>query len=89
MQMRTASLISTGLHAAVLLFAVVTFTGKSLEATPEQIAASVLEYYRLGIHSFLLRGFENPHDTMAIGRDLIPLIKGGAEAIDRQAEAAE
>ena len=27
-------MISTGLHAAVLLFAVVTFTGKSLEATP-------------------------------------------------------
>lgn len=34
MQMRTASVISTGLHAAVLLFAVITFTGKSLEATP-------------------------------------------------------
>ena len=34
MQMRTASVISTGLHAAVLLFAVVTFTGKSLESTP-------------------------------------------------------
>jgi alkanesulfonate monooxygenase len=49
----------------------------------------VLEYYGLGIHSFLLRGFENPHDTMAIGRDLIPLIKEGALAIDRQAEAAE
>ena len=54
--------------------------------TPEQIAAAVLEYYRLGIHSFLLRGFENPHDTMAIGRDLIPLIKQGALAIDRQAK---
>ena len=60
-----------------------------LVGTPEQIAAAVLEYYRLGIHSFLLRGFENPHDTMAIGRDLIPLIKQGALAIDRQAEAAE
>ena len=46
-----------------------------LVGTPEQIAAAVLEYYRLGIHSFLLRGFENPHDTVAIGRDLIPLIK--------------
>ena len=60
-----------------------------LVGTPEQIAAAVLEYYRLGIHSFLLRGFENPHDTVAIGRDLIPLIKAGAEQIDRQAEAAE
>src|SRR5207249_10287700 len=60
-----------------------------LVGTPEQIAAAVLEYYRLGIHSFLLRGFENPQDTVAIGRDLIPLIKRGALAIDQQAEAAE
>ena len=60
-----------------------------LVGTPDQIAAAVLEYYRLGIHSFLLRGFENPQDTVAIGRELIPRIKAGAEQIDRQAEAAE
>lgn len=34
MQMKTASILSTGLHAAVLLFAVVSFSGKNLEATP-------------------------------------------------------
>jgi alkanesulfonate monooxygenase len=60
-----------------------------LVGTPEQVAAAVLRYYGIGIHSFLLRGFENPHDTIAIGRDLIPLIKAGAADIDRQAEAAE
>jgi alkanesulfonate monooxygenase len=60
-----------------------------LVGTPQQVAAAVLQYYRLGIHSFLLRGFENPHDTIAIGRDLIPLIRAGAAEIDRQAEAAE
>src|SRR3954464_8593163 len=60
-----------------------------LVGTPEQVAAAVLQYYRLGIHSFLLRGFENPQDTVAIGRDLIPLIKQGALAIDQRAEAAE
>ena len=60
-----------------------------LVGTPEQVAAAVLQYYRLGIHSFLLRGFENPDDTIAIGRDLIPLIRAGAAEIDRQAEAAE
>jgi outer membrane biosynthesis protein TonB len=32
--MRTASAISTGLHAAVLLWALISFSGKSLEATP-------------------------------------------------------
>jgi alkanesulfonate monooxygenase len=60
-----------------------------LVGTPEQIAAAVLKYYRLGIHSFLLRGFENPQDTVAIGRDLIPLIKQGAVDIDREVQAAE
>jgi len=60
-----------------------------LVGTPEQVSAAVLEYYRLGIHSFLLRGFENPHDTVAIGRELIPRIKAGAIEIDRLAEAAE
>jgi alkanesulfonate monooxygenase len=60
-----------------------------LVGTPEQVAAAVLKYYRLGIPSFLLRGFENPHDTIAIGRDLIPLIRAGAAEIDRQAQAAE
>jgi alkanesulfonate monooxygenase len=60
-----------------------------LVGTPEQVAAALLQYYRLGIHSFLLRGFENPHDAIAIGRDLVPLIRAGAANIDRQAEAAE
>jgi colicin import membrane protein len=32
--MRTASAVSTGLHAAVLLWALISFSGKSLEATP-------------------------------------------------------
>src|SRR5882757_1765864 len=60
-----------------------------LVGTPEQVAAAVLQYYRLGIPSFLLRGFENPDDTVAIGRDLIPLIRAGAADIDRQVQAAE
>jgi len=34
MQMRTASAISAGLHAAVLLWATLSFTGKTLEAMP-------------------------------------------------------
>jgi colicin import membrane protein len=34
MQFRTASFISTGLHAAVLLWATLTFTGTTLNATP-------------------------------------------------------
>lgn len=34
--MKTASIISTGLHAAVLLWALVSFTGKTFEVTPAE-----------------------------------------------------
>src|SRR5208283_6090842 len=36
MQMRVASAISTGLHAAVLLWALVSFSGKTFEVTPAE-----------------------------------------------------
>lgn len=36
MRMRTASLISTGLHTAVLLWAVVSFTGEAFQVTPAE-----------------------------------------------------
>jgi colicin import membrane protein len=36
MEMRTASVISVGLHAAVLLWAVVSFTGKTFETKPTE-----------------------------------------------------
>ena len=34
--MKTASAISTGLHAAVLLWALVSFSGKTFEVTPAE-----------------------------------------------------
>lgn len=37
MQMRVASAISTGLHAAVLLWALVSFSGKTFEVTPAEL----------------------------------------------------
>jgi outer membrane biosynthesis protein TonB len=36
MEFKTASVISTGLHAAVLLWALVSFTGKTFEVTPAE-----------------------------------------------------
>ncbi len=36
MRMRTASAISTGLHAAVLLWAVISFTGETFKSTPAE-----------------------------------------------------
>ena len=54
-----------------------------LVGTPEQVAQAMLEYYKLGVDSFLIRGFDPFNDTVDFGRELIPRIKEGALAIDR------
>jgi alkanesulfonate monooxygenase len=59
-----------------------------LVGTPEQVAEAILQYYRLGVGSFLIRGFDPFNDTVEFGRELIPRIKAGAVEIDRL-QAAE
>src|SRR5271156_4750995 len=54
-----------------------------LVGTPDQVARAMLEYYRLGVDSFLIRGFDPFNDTVEFGRELIPRIKAGALEIDR------
>ncbi len=54
-----------------------------LVGTPEQVAQAILQYYRLGVGSFLIRGFDPLNDTVDFGRELIPRIKAGAVEIDR------
>lgn len=54
-----------------------------LVGTPEQVARAMLQYYRLGVDSFLIRGFDPFNDTVDFGRELIPRIKAGAIEIDR------
>ena len=58
-----------------------------LVGTPEQVAGAILKYYNLGIDSFLIRGFDPMNDTREFGRELIPRIRAGAAALDRQAAA--
>lgn len=47
----------------------------SLVGTPEQVAEALLDYYRLGISTFLIRGFDPLRDAYDYGRDLIPLVR--------------
>jgi alkanesulfonate monooxygenase len=54
-----------------------------LVGTPEQVARAILEYYKLGIGSVLIRGFDPFNDTVEFGRELIPAIKAGAVEIER------
>lgn len=59
-----------------------------LVGTPEQVAEAMLRYYRLGVASFLIRGFDPVADVEDFGRELIPCLKEGALAIDREMAAA-
>jgi alkanesulfonate monooxygenase len=59
-----------------------------LVGTPEQVAAAMLKYYRLGVESFLIRGFDPVGDVAEFGRELIPRLKLGALEIDRESRAA-
>jgi alkanesulfonate monooxygenase len=46
-----------------------------LVGTPEQVADGLLDYYDLGVTTFLIRGFDPLDDAIAYGRDLIPLVR--------------
>ena len=59
-----------------------------LVGTPEQVAGAIVEYYKLGVTSILIRGFDPFNDTLEFGRDLIPRIRAGVAAIDAAAGSA-
>jgi alkanesulfonate monooxygenase len=44
----------------------------ALVGTPEQVAAALLDYYDLGVTTFLIRGFDPLDDAIDYGRALIP-----------------
>lgn len=46
-----------------------------LVGTPEQVAEALLDYWDLGVSTFLIRGFDPLDDAVAYGRDLIPLVR--------------
>lgn len=59
-----------------------------LVGTPEQVADAMLDYYDLGIDHFLIRGFEPLADSIAYGRDLIPLVHEKVAAREATREVA-
>lgn len=61
----------------------------SLVGTPDQVADAMLDYYDLGITTFLIRGFDPLDDTLAYGRDLIPRVKALVAERARRSVAAE
>jgi alkanesulfonate monooxygenase len=46
-----------------------------LVGTAEQVADALLDYYDLGVTTFLIRGFDPLDDAVSYGRDLLPLVR--------------
>lgn len=67
-----------------------THDSTSLVGTPETVAAALLDYYNLGVTTFLNRGYEPLYDAVDYGRYVIPLVReevARREAAKAKAEA--
>lgn len=46
-----------------------------LVGSPDQVAEAMMDYYDLGVTTFLIRGFDPLDDAVGYGRDLIPRVR--------------
>jgi alkanesulfonate monooxygenase len=60
-----------------------------LVGTPDQVAEAMLDYYDLGITTFLVRGFDPLVDAIQYGRELLPRVRALVAARKAVAVAAE
>jgi alkanesulfonate monooxygenase len=61
-----------------------------LVGTPDQVADAMLDYYDIGITTFLVRGFDPLVDAIQYGRELLPRVRALVDAREaRLAVAAE
>lgn len=73
-----------------------THDSTSLVGTPDTIVAALLDYYDIGVTTFLNRGYEPLYDALDYGRYIIPAVreevrrreKAAAQAAKAQAEVA-
>ncbi|MBD2435550.1 LLM class flavin-dependent oxidoreductase [Nostoc sp. FACHB-87] len=56
----------------------------ALVGTPEQVAESLFDYYKAGVTTLLIRGFDPVEDALAYGRDVIPLVRQEVQRLERQ-----
>lgn len=56
----------------------------SLVGTPDTIVAALLDYYDIGVTTFLNRGYDPYHDAVEYGRYIIPAVR---EAVRQREEA--
>ena len=59
----------------------------ALVGTPDTVAKALLEYYKLGATSLLIRGYDPVPDTELYGRELLPRIRELVRRHDAEAGA--
>lgn len=60
----------------------------SLVGTPETVAAALLDYYDIGVTTFLNRGYDPLYDAIDYGRWIIPAVRAEVRRRELQAEQA-
>jgi len=60
----------------------------SLVGTPEQVAEALVDYYELGVTTFLIRGFDPLEDAIEYGRSLLPLTRALIARREAERDAA-
>ena len=60
----------------------------ALVGTPEQVAEAMLEYYKIGVTTFLIRGFDPLEDAIDYGRELIPMVRREVARLESSSIAA-
>jgi alkanesulfonate monooxygenase len=80
-------------HDACLWTALAVATGAqgnstALVGTPETVAQALLEYYKLGATSLLIRGYDPLRDAILYGEELIPRIRALVADYDTASRAA-
>lgn len=60
-----------------------------LVGTPDQVAEAMLDYYDLGITTFLIHGFDPLIDAIQYGRELLPRVRALVAARGAGSIAAE
>jgi alkanesulfonate monooxygenase len=60
----------------------------ALVGTPETVAKALLEYYKLGATSLLVRGYDPVPDTELYGRELIPRVRELVQRYDAETKRA-
>ncbi|MGF7151611.1 alkanesulfonate monooxygenase [Sphingomonas zeicaulis] len=63
-----------------------THDSTSLVGTPDTIVAALLDYYDIGVTTFLNRGYEPLYDAIDYGRWIIPAVRAAVKGREAEAE---